>query len=68
MYSIFFLILIFLSILLVGILANYAISHDEARMEERRREYRRFRAVFGDHLGKTKGHEDGEDKKETDAG
>lgn len=58
MYSIFFIILILISILIVGVLANYAISHDKERMEERRNEYRRYRAVFGEDVHKGLQEED----------
>ncbi len=62
MYSIFFIILILVSILIVGVLANYAISHDKERMEERRNEYRRYRAVFGEDVRKGLQEEDGDEE------
>jgi len=34
-------------ILIVGLLANRAIAEDEDRARERRREYARYRSVFG---------------------
>jgi ferric iron reductase protein FhuF len=60
MYSIFFIILILISILIIGILANHAISHDKERMEERRREYSRYRAVFEEDIRKGRQKEDGD--------
>lgn len=63
MYSIFFIVLILVSILIVGVLANYAISHDKERMEERRSEYSRYRAVFGEDIRKGRQKEDGDEEK-----
>jgi ferric iron reductase protein FhuF len=62
MYSTFFIILILISILIVGVLGNYAISHDKERMEERRREYSRYRAIFGEDIRKGRQEEDGDEE------
>ncbi|MCG2721015.1 MAG: hypothetical protein L6290_03220 [Thermodesulfovibrionales bacterium] len=62
MYSLFFIILILISILIVGVLGNYAISHDKERMEERRREYSRYRAIFGEDIRKGRQEEDGDEE------
>jgi hypothetical protein len=47
MESLLFIALFMLIILIVGLLANREIAEDEDRARERRREYARYRSVFG---------------------
>jgi hypothetical protein len=47
MENLLFIALFMLIILIVGLLANREIAEDRDRVRERRREYARYRSVFG---------------------